>query len=238
MSTRDPWRVNSALLAAVHENARRGAMIRDWTGSRRAGRSGRAQSVGRGSRLQPDFQARRIPLSACVPACHDFRERRRSSYTESVADMQGPAPRFPYKGRPRNRQCHRFSRTHSAVRELPDPLLRGRERPTAVAADIGVSEMEVGGEPSVWHSLKLKRVSTFHFCPLVTDNQEKLESPRLFRRVRRESGGFFSGSSVVVIDGMSGNCRQTLLRDGSTFGTLRNQRKAPGPPQPPVPRGT
>jgi hypothetical protein len=50
-------------------------------------------------------------------------------------------------------------------------LFGGRERATAVADDIRVSEVEVGGEPSVWHSLKLTRMSTFHLCPLGMDNQ-------------------------------------------------------------------
>jgi len=51
-------------------------------------------------------------------------------------------------------------------------LFDGRERAAAVANDIRVSEMEVGGEPGICHSLKLKRMSTFHFCPLVMNNQE------------------------------------------------------------------
>jgi hypothetical protein len=41
-------------------------------------------------------------------------------------------------------------------------LFGGRKRPTAVADDIGVSEMEIGGEPRAWHRLNLKR------CPLLT----------------------------------------------------------------------
>jgi hypothetical protein len=39
-----------------------------------------------------------------------------------------------------------------------------------------------------------------------------------------------SGSSVVVIGGMSGNCGQTLLRDASTFGNTSQSKKGPRTP--------
>jgi hypothetical protein len=102
-----PWRVSSVPLEDVRENDHRGAMIRDWNGSRRARRSGRARSIGRESKLPPDCRARKILLSTCTPVCRDFRARRRFSCNEFVGDMQR-------------------------------------------------SEMEVCGEPRIWHGLRRK----------------------------------------------------------------------------------
>ena len=151
-----PTRVRQALLAAVHENARRGAMIRDWTGSRHAGRSGRARSAGRGLKLQSDRQAMRIPLPICVPGCRDFRAPQRSSCIESVADKHGPVSGFHTKITQEIKNIIGF---HGRIQPFDNCLVHifdGRERAAAVADDDRVSEVEVGGEPSVWHSLRRK----------------------------------------------------------------------------------
>lgn len=151
-----PTRVRQALLAAVHENARRGATIRDWTGSRRAGGSDRARSAGRGLKLQSDRQAMRIPLLICVPACRDFRAPQRSSCIESVADKHGPVSGFHTKITQEIKNIIGF---HGRIQPFDNCLVHlfdGRERAAAVADDDRVSEVEVGGEPSVWHSLRRK----------------------------------------------------------------------------------
>jgi hypothetical protein len=70
----------------------------------------------------------------------------------------------------------------------------------------------------------LIQLSPYRTCQILRQ-VSAWESPRLFRIVRRESGGFLSGSSVVLI-ASRGNCRQILLRRFNC-GHVCNRRKAP-----------
>ncbi len=69
-------------------------------------------------------------------------------------------------------------RFHRGVKAFENCLIHlsdSREGPTAKADDVGVSKMEIGGEPCVWHSLRPK----VEVSPLsITDGQSrKLDRP-------------------------------------------------------------
>src|SRR5258705_4889316 len=109
-----------------------------------------------GLKLQSDRQAMRIPLLICVPACRDCRAPQRSSCIESVADKHGPLSGFHTKITQEIKNIIGF---HGRIQPFDNCLVHlfdGRERAAAVADDDRVSEVEVGGGPSVWHSLRRK----------------------------------------------------------------------------------
>ena len=82
--------------------------------------------------------------------------RRRSSYIESGDGIResglGSRCRSPQK-------IKNVIRLHRGIQAFENCLIHffdGRKRPTAMADDVGMSQMEISSEPCIWHRLRSK----------------------------------------------------------------------------------